>query len=46
MPNYSEIKSYWTKFATDATADVKSFWENYFKTIEAIYKKQLLTSIY
>jgi hypothetical protein len=24
MPNYSEIKSYWTKFARDATADVKS----------------------
>jgi hypothetical protein len=39
MPNYSEIKSYWTKFATDVTTDVKSFWENYFKTIEAIYKK-------
>ena len=39
MPNYSEIKSYWTKFETDVTADVKSFWENYFKTIESIYKK-------
>jgi hypothetical protein len=39
MLNYSDIKSYWTKFAQDMTTDVKSAWENYFKTVESFYKK-------
>ena len=39
MPNYSEIKAYWTKFATEAGADVTSFWTNYVKTLESIFKK-------
>jgi hypothetical protein len=26
MLNYSDIKSYWTKFAQDMTTDVKSAW--------------------
>jgi hypothetical protein len=27
MLNYSDIKSYWTKFAQDMTTDVKSAWK-------------------
>jgi hypothetical protein len=38
MPNYSEIKSYWTKFATDATADVKSFWKTTLRQLKLFIK--------
>ena len=39
MPNYSEIKAYWTKFATEFQADATSFWGNYVKSLESIFKK-------
>jgi len=39
MLNYSDIKSYWSKFANDYVQDVKSFWNNYLDTVNKFYNK-------
>lgn len=40
MLNYSDIKSYWSKFITDYSKDVKSFWNNYLETIQKVYENK------
>jgi hypothetical protein len=39
MPNYSEIKSYWTKFAQDMTTDVKSAWGKLLSRLSSLFIK-------
>jgi hypothetical protein len=40
MYNYSDIKSYWSKFINDYTKDVKSFWDNYLEVIQKVYENK------
>ena len=40
MYNYSDIKSYWSKFINYYTKDVKSFCDNYLEVIQKVYENK------